>query len=98
MPGRRPTERGRPGFDRALTGRAVIAPDTSPSARRIVRACGAAPSAGAAPDQIRCGLSPLSFLGALGRVSFVPAVFGVVMLPMNVGCVRACVAASKPEA
>ena len=27
-----------------------------------------------------------------------PAVFGVVMLPVNVGWVRACVAASKPEA
>ena len=40
----------------------------------------------------------MSFLGGFGGVSVVPAVFGVVTFPVNVGGKRAWVAASNPEA
>jgi len=40
----------------------------------------------------------VSFLGGFGGVSVVPAVFGVVTFPVNVGGKRAWVAASNPEA
>jgi len=46
----------------------------------------------------RCGRLPVSFLGGAGGVSVVPAVFGVVTFPVNVGWNRACVVASNPEA
>src|SRR5881394_3723511 len=47
---------------------------------------------------MRCGSTPVIFFGGLGGCSVVPFVFAVVMLPVNVGCVRACVFASNPEA
>ena len=40
----------------------------------------------------------MSFLGAGFGVSVVPLVFAVVTLPVNVGWMRAWVAASNPEA